>query len=64
MLGPIVGGLVYGLSKYYLSVIIPGFQLLIFAPIVIIIIILFPEGIIGMIKKGTKGKWIKRYIIY
>ena len=64
LLGPIVGGLVYGLSKYYLSVIIPGFQLLIFAPIVIIIIILFPEGIIGMIKKGTKGKWIKRYIIY
>ncbi|MGW8286083.1 MAG: branched-chain amino acid ABC transporter permease, partial [Candidatus Deferrimicrobiaceae bacterium] len=36
LLGPIVGGLIYGLSKYYLAVILPGFQLLIFAPIIII----------------------------
>ncbi|MBW2366013.1 MAG: branched-chain amino acid ABC transporter permease [Deltaproteobacteria bacterium] len=31
LLGPIVGGLIYGVSKYYLSIYLPGFQLLIFA---------------------------------
>ena len=63
LLGPILGGLVYGLSKYWLTVILPGFQLLIFAPIIIIIIILFPEGVIGIVKRTVKGTALERYIV-
>jgi len=63
LLGPIVGGLIYGLSKYWLAVIIPGFQLLIFAPIILIIIVAFPEGVIGMVKERGKGTALERYIL-
>ncbi len=63
LLGPVVGGLVYGLSKYWLAVIVPGFQLLIFAPIVIGIIVAFPEGIIGVVKQRVKGTALEKYII-
>jgi branched-chain amino acid transport system permease protein len=63
LLGPVVGGLIYGISKYYLAIILPGFQLLIFAPIIIIIIVLFPEGTVGMLKKRVKGTTLERYIV-
>jgi len=63
LLGPVVGGLVYGLGKYWLTVIVPGFQLLIFAPIIIIIIVAFPEGIVGVIKRRFKGTWLRKFII-
>ena len=63
LLGPVVGGLIYGLSKYWLAVIFPGFQLLIFAPIIIIIIVAFPEGIIGVVKEKIKGTPLEKYII-
>jgi branched-chain amino acid transport system permease protein len=63
LLGPMVGGLVYGLSKYWLTVIVPGFQLLIFAPIIIMIIVAFPEGIIGVMKRRFKGTWLRKFII-
>lgn len=63
LLGPVVGGLIYGLSKYWLAVILPGFQLLIFAPIIIIIIVAFPEGIIGVLKGRIKGTRLEKYII-
>jgi len=63
LLGPVVGGLVYGISKYYLAIFLPGFQLLIFAPIIILIILLFPEGIVGMLKARTKGTGLERFII-
>ena len=63
LLGPIVGGLVYGLSKYWLAVIIPGFQLLIFAPIIIFIIVAFPEGIIGWVKRRVKGTALQNYFL-
>lgn len=63
LLGPIVGGLIYGISKYYLSIFMPGFQLLIFAPIIIVIIIMFPEGVIGMLKNRFKDLPISRFII-
>jgi len=60
LLGPVVGGLVYGLSKYWLAVVMPGFQLLVFAPIIIIIIVAFPEGIVGLLKRRLHGtKWGK-----
>jgi branched-chain amino acid transport system permease protein len=63
LLGPIVGGLIYGLSKYYLAVILPGFQLLIFAPIIIVIIVLFPEGTVGVLKKRVQGTFLARIIV-
>jgi branched-chain amino acid transport system permease protein len=63
LLGPLAGGLIYGITKYYLAIILPGFQLLIFAPIIIIIIVLFPEGVIGMLKKRLKASAVGRYII-
>ncbi len=63
LLGPIVGGLMYGLSKYWLAVIIPGFQLLIFAPIILFVIVAFPEGVIGMVKRKAKGTALERYIL-
>ncbi|MFQ6065696.1 MAG: branched-chain amino acid ABC transporter permease [bacterium] len=63
LLGPVVGGLIYGLSKYWLAIILPGFQLLIFAPVVISIIIAFPEGIIGVVKEKTKGTPLEKYIV-
>ncbi|MBW2064150.1 MAG: branched-chain amino acid ABC transporter permease [Deltaproteobacteria bacterium] len=62
LLGPVVGGLIYGIAKYYLSIILPGFQLLIFAPIIIIIIVAFPEGVIGVIKSRTRGTGLAPFI--
>ena len=63
LLGPVVGGLIYGLSKYWLAIIWPGFQLLIFAPIIIIIIVLFPEGVVGMLKNRVRGTALERYLL-
>lgn len=63
LLGPVIGGLIYGMSKYYLSIILPGFQLLIFAPVIIIIILLFPEGVIGMLKSRLKGTSLESFVI-
>jgi len=63
LLGPIVGGLIYGISKYYLSIILPGFQLLIFAPIIVAIIVLFPEGTIGILKKRVVDTRLQKFII-
>ncbi len=63
LLGPVVGGLIYGIVKYYLAIILPGFQLLIFAPIIIIIIVLFPEGTVGMLKNRVRGTTLERYIV-
>ncbi|RLB08111.1 MAG: branched-chain amino acid ABC transporter permease, partial [Deltaproteobacteria bacterium] len=63
LLGPVIGGLMYGLSKYWLTVIIPGFQLLIFAPIIIVIIVAFPEGVVGMLKRKVKGTRVEKFIV-
>jgi branched-chain amino acid transport system permease protein len=63
LLGPVAGGLIYGLSKYYLAIFLPGFQLLIFAPIIIFIIIMFPEGVVGMLKNRFRETSVGRFII-
>jgi branched-chain amino acid transport system permease protein len=63
LLGPVAGGLIYGISKYYLAIFMPGFQLLIFAPIIIIIIVVFPEGVVGMLKDKMKDSAISRFIV-
>jgi branched-chain amino acid transport system permease protein len=63
LLGPVVGGLIYGLFKYWLAVIIPGFQLLIFAPIVLFIIVACPEGIVGWVKRKARGTRLQPYVL-
>ncbi len=63
LLGPIAGGLVYGLTKYYLAITLPGFQLLIFAPIIIVIIVAFPDGLVGVLKRRVHGTALERYIV-
>lgn len=63
LLGPVVGGLLYGLAKYWLTVILPGFQLLIFAPIIIVIVVAFPEGVVGMLKDRLKGTALERFVL-
>jgi branched-chain amino acid transport system permease protein len=63
LLGPVIGGLIYGLSKYWLAITLPGFQLLIFAPIILIIIVVFPEGTVGFLKKKVRGTALERYIV-
>ncbi|HMA66467.1 MAG TPA: hypothetical protein VKO20_01490, partial [Desulfosalsimonadaceae bacterium] len=63
MLGPIVGALIYGISKYYLSIFLPGFQLFIFALVIIFIIVMFPEGVVGVIKGKTRRTAIAPYIL-
>ena len=63
LLGPVVGGLLYGLAKYWLTVILPGFQLLIFAPIIIVIVVAFPEGVVGVLKRRVKGTALEPFIL-
>lgn len=63
LLGPIIGGMVYGALKYYLSTFLPGFQLLIFAPILIAIVTAFPHGIIGWATIRLKGTPLEKYIV-
>ena len=63
LLGPIVGALIYGLTKYYLAISLPGFQLLIFAPIILVIIVAFPEGVVGFLKRRTFGTALERFVV-
>ena len=63
LLGPVVGGLIYGLSKYWLAIALPGYQLLIFAPALLVIIVTFPQGIIGVVKRKVKGTALERFIV-
>ncbi|MFQ6117420.1 MAG: branched-chain amino acid ABC transporter permease [Candidatus Bipolaricaulia bacterium] len=63
LLGPLVGGVIYGILKYWLAVLIPGLQLLIFAPIIIIIIVALPQGIIGVLKERVKGTVMERFVV-
>lgn len=63
LLGPVAGGLIYGLSKYWLTVVLPGFQLLIFAPIIIFIVVAFPEGVIGVLKRRVKRTALEKFIV-
>lgn len=63
LLGPMVGALIYGISKYYLSIFMPGFQLFIFALVIIFIIVMFPQGVVGVIKGKTRNTAIGQYIV-
>lgn len=63
LLGPVVGALIYGISKYYLSIFLPGLQLFIFALVILFIIVMFPEGVVGVIKGKTRNTAIAPYIL-
>ncbi len=61
LMGPVIGGIIYGLLKYYLSIILPGFQLLVLAPLLVVIVIAFPDGVVGALRRRLKGN-AKRYL--
>ncbi|MBO8182986.1 MAG: branched-chain amino acid ABC transporter permease [Archaeoglobus sp.] len=61
LMGPIVGGLIYGILKYYLSITLPGFQLLVLAPLLIVIVVAFPDGVVGALRRRLTGN-VKKYL--
>lgn len=62
LLGPMIGGIIYGFMKYYLSIAFPGIQLLILAPILVAIVVAFPDGLMGYVKKKVKGTNLYEYL--
>ena len=62
LLGPLVGGLIYALLKYYLAIAFPGLQLLILAPLLIVVILLFPVGVVGYIAKKARGTRLENFV--
>ena len=63
LMGPVVGGVLYAGLKYGLGVTFPGLQLLILAPIILAVIVLFPEGIIGVLKTRVQGTALDKFIV-
>ncbi len=63
LMGPVAGGILYAALKYGLGVTFPGLQLLILAPIIIAIIVLFPAGVIGVLKTKVRGTAFQRFIV-
>jgi len=63
LLGPLTGGIIYAALKYWLSITFPGLQLLILAPIIIAVIVAFPQGLIGVLKAKVKGTPLERVIV-
>lgn len=63
LLGPLAGGLIYAALKYWLGIAFPGLQLLILAPIILIIIVAFPQGLIGVLKQKVKGTPLEKVIV-
>lgn len=63
LLGPIIGGIIYSILKYVLTVIAPGLQLLVIAPVMILIIMFFPTGFVGWLRNRVRAPLIRRLII-
>jgi branched-chain amino acid transport system permease protein len=63
LMGPVAGGVLYAALKYGLGVTFPGLQLLILAPIIIAIIVVVPEGIIGVLKAKVRGTALEKFIV-
>ncbi|MEZ0393464.1 MAG: branched-chain amino acid ABC transporter permease [Desulfurococcaceae archaeon] len=55
LLGPVLGGILYGALKYFLTTSFPGLQLLILAPLMIVIVVSFPYGILGWLRRRYKS---------
>ncbi|MEM2553603.1 MAG: branched-chain amino acid ABC transporter permease [Sulfolobales archaeon] len=62
LFGPIIGGTLYTLAKYYLGVLIPGSQLLIFSLLLITAAIAFPYGLLGHIRTYIKSHTIREVL--
>ncbi|MEM3550359.1 MAG: branched-chain amino acid ABC transporter permease [Candidatus Bathyarchaeia archaeon] len=54
VIGPIVGALIYQLLKDLLMRIAPGFQVLIFGFLVIVMVLFAPEGVVGFLRDKVK----------
>jgi len=63
LMGPVAGGILYAALKYGLGVTFPGLQLLILAPIIIVIIVVMPEGLIGVLKAKVRGTVLQKFIV-
>lgn len=63
LLGPLAGGMIYAALKYWLSITFPGLQLLILAPIIIVIIVAFPQGLIGVLKGRVRKTVLEKVIV-
>ena len=63
ILGPIIGGVIYGALRYYLATIVPGLQLLVLAPILVIIVTMFRAGIVGSLREALRHLPISRYLV-
>lgn len=61
--GPVVGGLVYGILKYMLTVSFPGLQLLALAPALMAMCVVFPYGVIGWLRRKFKGGVIESLLM-
>lgn len=62
LLGPIVGGVIYGSLRYYLGTLLPGFQLLLLAPILVAFVTFFPQGVVGWVKFRVRGTRLERFV--
>lgn len=63
LMGPVAGGILYAALKYGLGVTFPGLQLLILAPIIILIIVMVPEGLVGVLKAKVRDTALEKFII-
>ncbi|NAZ13917.1 MAG: branched-chain amino acid ABC transporter permease [Desulfurococcales archaeon] len=63
VLGPLIGASIYSLSKYYLGVYLPGLQLTVFSIILLLIVLLFRQGIVGELRSFLYKHEIVRKII-
>ncbi|MGE5302007.1 MAG: branched-chain amino acid ABC transporter permease [Alphaproteobacteria bacterium] len=63
LMGPVAGGILYAALKYGLGITFPGLQLLILAPIIIAIIVIVPEGLIGVLKSKVRGTTLEKFIV-
>jgi branched-chain amino acid transport system permease protein len=63
LMGPVVGGVVYAGLKYALGVTFPGLQLLILAPIILAVIVVFPEGLVGVFKNKISGTFLEKFVV-
>lgn len=63
LIGPVLGGLIYGIFKYWLAILLPGFQLLLLAPLILLIIVAVPGGITGFLKERVRGTVIEQFLV-
>lgn len=63
LVGPVLGGLIYGVAKYWLAVLLPGLQLLVLAPLIILVVVAFPGGLVGVLRERIRGTPAARFVV-